>query len=77
MRLRFTIRDLPWLTLAVAMGQGWYVSRNHFNSELLAKDEVIRELRLHARVSEIPGVPSSLIDPLPDMLPNGNTAAPQ
>ena len=77
MRLRFTIRDLLWLTLVVAMGLGWYVGRNHFNSELLAKDEMIRELRLHARVSEIPGVSSSLIEPLPEMLSNGGTAAPQ
>ena len=25
MRFRFTIRDLLWLTLAVAMGLGWWV----------------------------------------------------
>ena len=27
MRLRFTMRDLLWLTLMVAMGVGWWIDR--------------------------------------------------
>jgi hypothetical protein len=29
MRLRFTIRDLLWLTLVVALATGWWVDYNH------------------------------------------------
>jgi hypothetical protein len=28
MRLRFTIRDLLWLTLVVAMGVGWWLDHS-------------------------------------------------
>jgi len=31
MRLRFTIRDLLWLTLVVAMAVGWYVDRRSYS----------------------------------------------
>jgi len=51
MRLRFTIRDLLWLTLVVAMAVGWFVNRTHFKSELAhfkselaAKDHQINDL---------------------------------
>jgi hypothetical protein len=30
MRLRFTIRDLLWLTLVVALGAGWWID-HHFD----------------------------------------------
>jgi hypothetical protein len=30
MRLRFTIRDLLWLTLMVAMAVGWWLDRGSF-----------------------------------------------
>jgi hypothetical protein len=29
MRFRFTIRDLLWLTLVVAMAVGWWLDRSH------------------------------------------------
>jgi hypothetical protein len=29
MRFRFTIRDLLWLTLVVAMATGWWLDHNH------------------------------------------------
>jgi hypothetical protein len=44
MRLRFTIRDLLWLTLVVALAVGWWIDRNRLNEraekaeELFAKD---------------------------------------
>ena len=31
MRLRFTIRDLLWLTLVVAMGLGWWIDRRSYS----------------------------------------------
>jgi hypothetical protein len=34
MRLRFTIRDLLWLTLVVAMGLGWWLDHRHLNQQL-------------------------------------------
>ena len=44
MRLRFTIRDLLWLTLVVALAVGWFVNRTHFKLELAAKDHQINDL---------------------------------
>jgi len=35
MRLRFTIRDLLWLTLVVAMAVGWWVDRQELNRRIL------------------------------------------
>jgi hypothetical protein len=32
MRFRFTIRDLLWLTLVVAMGVGWWVSYRSYSA---------------------------------------------
>ena len=34
MRLRFSIRDLLWLTLVVAMGMAWFVRERHWPSHL-------------------------------------------
>ena len=33
MKLRFTIRDLLWLTLLVAMAVGWYVDRSYLKRD--------------------------------------------
>jgi len=33
MRLRFTIRDLLWLTLVVALAVGWWVDRAEIRKE--------------------------------------------
>jgi hypothetical protein len=32
MKLRFTIRDLLWLTLVVALAVGWYVDRRSYSA---------------------------------------------
>jgi hypothetical protein len=34
MRLRFTIRDLLWLTALVAMGVAWWLNRSHLQSRI-------------------------------------------
>ena len=34
MRYRFTIRDLLWLTLVVAMGVGWWLDHHQFEHQL-------------------------------------------
>jgi hypothetical protein len=34
MRLRFTIRDLLWLTALMAMGFGWWVDRHSLDDKL-------------------------------------------
>jgi hypothetical protein len=34
MRLRFTIRDLLWLTLVVAMAVGWWIDRRNVVDEM-------------------------------------------
>jgi hypothetical protein len=39
---RFTIRDVLWLTVVVAMGAGWWVDHRHSAYER----EVIRKLRV-------------------------------
>jgi hypothetical protein len=33
MRFCFTIRDLLWLTLVVALGVGWWLDRSHVAAE--------------------------------------------
>jgi hypothetical protein len=30
--MRFTIRDLLWLTVVVALGVGWWVDRNRYSA---------------------------------------------
>ena len=37
MRLRFTIRDLLWLTLVMALIVGWWVNNRQLTSQLLAE----------------------------------------
>ena len=34
MRLRFSIRDLLWLTLVVALALGWWIDRNKVIADL-------------------------------------------
>ena len=34
MPLRFTIRDLLWLTVVVALGVGWWIDRRTFQRQL-------------------------------------------
>ena len=60
MRLRFTIRDLLWLTVVVALVVGWWVDRRHFVefrheqavNALLAHDEVMIDLKKQLRNCE-------------------------
>ena len=44
MRLRFTIRDLLWLTLVVALISGWCISNGRFKEKLSYKDQQVGEL---------------------------------
>jgi hypothetical protein len=44
MRLRFTIRDLLWLTALVAMGMSWWVDRRNLAANLAARDKYANEL---------------------------------
>ena len=66
MRLRFTIRDLLWLTVVVAMGLGWWL---HDRSMVAERNAIIKNLttwkqtsdqsyqavngRLHARIEDL------------------------
>ena len=44
MRLHFTIRDLLWLTLVVAMGVGWCFDESHRNAQIkLLEDQYARD----------------------------------
>jgi hypothetical protein len=55
MRLRFTIRDLLWLTALVAMGLGWWSDRSHLQSRLtLAEDS--NYLANEYRLSTLPAL---------------------
>jgi hypothetical protein len=44
MKLRFTIRDLLWLTAVVALAVGWWVDRRNVASNLAARDKYAAEL---------------------------------
>jgi hypothetical protein len=39
MRLRFTIRDLLWLTLVVALIVGWWLDHRRLQSQILTGGE--------------------------------------
>jgi hypothetical protein len=52
MPLRFTIRDLLWLTLVVAMVVGWWLSYSHSRSQLLSMQESMESWRSRARNRE-------------------------
>ena len=40
---RFTIRDVLWLTVVVAMGVGWWVDKRHAVRAANEKSEALRE----------------------------------
>ena len=44
MRLSFTIRDLLWLTLVVALVVGWWVDRRHLRNDLDAMSKQVMRL---------------------------------
>ena len=39
MRLRFTIRDLLWLTVVVALAEGWWLDRAKLAADLTANHQ--------------------------------------
>ena len=41
MRIRFTIRDLLWLTLVVGMAVGWWLDRSRISSEFKSEIDQI------------------------------------
>ena len=57
MRLRFTIRDLLWLTALVAMGIGWWLDRlrlaSNFNFQLKQINKAL-ELQGDIELHEVP-----------------------
>jgi hypothetical protein len=58
MRLRFTIRDLLWLTALIAMGVGWWLEHRAQRSQLLdalarQAELAIENERLRSTVQEI------------------------
>jgi hypothetical protein len=50
--MRFTIRDLLWLTIVVAMGVGWLLSSRHQASETAQAYELARFLEEQLRLSK-------------------------
>jgi len=51
MPLRFTIRDLLWLTLVVALGLGWWLEHSHLSLE--NKTNFNRMVRSQSDVEEL------------------------
>jgi hypothetical protein len=56
---RFTIRDVLWLTVVVALAVGWLVERSNARAtlqavrrELLATRVLLREVTVHTPASE-------------------------
>ena len=72
-RFRFTIRDLLWLTLVVAMGVGWRLDRRAIERQSAVEFNALREdySRLRNQVMRgrtdgfgaIPGVPPMKVAP--------------
>ena len=63
-RLRFTIRDLLWLTVVVALAVGWWVNYRRITSELLAQYQRADDLERINQILE-QGHPSKpLISPV-------------
>jgi hypothetical protein len=55
-RFRFSIRDLIWLTLMVALIVGWWLDRSHLNKQLdAALSNVYDADELHAQVESLKG----------------------
>jgi hypothetical protein len=42
MRLRFTIRDLLWLAVVVALAVGWWVDRSSYKDAVRDRDQARR-----------------------------------
>jgi hypothetical protein len=57
MRFRFTIRDLLWLTLAVALATGWWVDRCRLqarNAELEQQPMLVDDIKAFMRQAVTP-----------------------
>ena len=62
MRLRFTIRDLLWLTALIAMAIGWWLDHDKWSS--LARDALDRGTRLAKERDEIVAAHGTLTNAL-------------
>jgi hypothetical protein len=51
MRLRFSIRDLLWLTFLVAMALAWSIDRHRLSKELKLERAVLKQA--HDRISSL------------------------
>jgi hypothetical protein len=56
MRLRFTIRDLLWLTLVVALAVGWWLDRRKI-TELEARVGTLQQVPSVNRIEAMPITP--------------------
>ena len=54
MRLRFTIRDLLWLTLVVAVAVGWWLNNRQLTAQLLAQHYRLKDLnKAHIELKDL------------------------
>jgi len=63
---RFTIRDVLWLTMVVALAVGWIVNRNQF---LLNRQQLLRQMMHVPMTSELKEVERVITLPNPAQYP--------
>ena len=52
MRLRFSIRDLLWLTVVVALAAGWWVDHGAINNNIVKLQAVEQKAKLQEKLQE-------------------------
>jgi hypothetical protein len=52
MRLRFSIRDLLWLTVVVALAAGWWVDHGAMNNNIVKLQAIEQKAELEVRLQE-------------------------
>ena len=58
--IRFTIRDVLWLTVVVALGVAWWIDRASLKASLLAELESMRQTEYkHYQYEVLGGMPQS------------------
>ena len=53
MRLHFTIRDLLWLVVVVALAVGWWINNSRLTSQLLAQHQRADDLERTNQILEM------------------------
>jgi hypothetical protein len=92
MRFRFTIRDLLWLTLVVALGVGWWIDRRSIQRQsatefnalrqdfITVRDRAVSPIVITVRDRAVPSAivndSSALASPMPEPLPTAPPAKP-